>query len=123
MGLAMLAYCAPEKGGCMTDHTPLDAYLLEGAERRPSEMHTRSGYPIWTLVSVWYARGQSDGALIAEYALAPQEWAAAKAYYFAQQQAIDARRTLNDEPGLAPPGAISLDDLLKEQAASERGNR
>lgn len=83
-------------------------------------MHTYSGHPIWTLVSVWYARGQSDDALIAEYALDPQEWAAAKAYYFAHQQAIDARRALNDEPGLAPPGAISLDDLLKEQTTSKR---
>lgn len=107
----------------MANNTPPNAYLLEGAERRPSDMHTRSGYPVWTLVSVWYARGQSDDALIAEYALDPHEWAAAKAYYFDHQQTIDARRALNDEPGPPPPGAISLDDLLKEQAASERGNR
>lgn len=107
----------------MPDTTPPDTYLLEGAERRPSDMHTRSGYPIWTLVSVWYARGQSDEALVTEYALDPQEWAAAKAYYFLHQREIDARRILNDEPGTPPPSAISLDDLLKEQTASERGNR
>lgn len=100
--------------------TPTDAYLLEGAERRPSDMHVRSGYPIWTLVSVWYARGQSDEAVIAEYALDPQEWAAAKAYYFAHQRAIDARRALNDEPGPPPPGAVSLADLLKEQPTPKR---
>ena len=104
----------------MCSSTPLDTYLLEGAEQRPSDMHTRSGYPIWTLVSVWYARGQSDSAVIAEYALDPQEWAAAKAYYFTHQRAIDARRALNDEPALPLHGAISLDDLLKEQSASER---
>lgn len=106
----------------MPGHASSDAYLLDGPERRPSDMHTRSGYPIWTLVSVWYARGQSDDAILAEYALDPQEWAAAKAYYFAHQREIDARRTLNDEPGTPPPGAISLDDLLKQQAPAERGN-
>lgn len=100
--------------------TPSDAYLLEGAERQPSDMHVRSGYPIWTLVSVWFAREQSDDAVIAEYALDPQEWAAAKAYYFAHQRAIDARRALNDEPGLPLPGAVSLTDLLKEQPDPQR---
>ncbi len=104
----------------MSITTPSDAYLLDGAERRPSDMHTRSGYPIWTLVSVWYARGQSDDAVIAEYALDPQEWAAAKAYYFAHQSAIDARRALNDEPAPPLPGAVSLDDLLRERPDSKR---
>lgn len=104
----------------MSSNTPPDAYLLEGAECRPSDMHVRSGYPIWTLVSVWYARGQSDDAVIAEYALYPQEWAAAKAYYFAHQHMIDARRTLNDEPGPPRRGARTLDDLAKEQSSSER---
>jgi hypothetical protein len=99
----------------MSIKTPSDAYLLEGAERRPSDMHTRSGYPIWTLVSIWYAREQSDDAVITEYALDPREWATAKAYYFAHQQAIDARRVLNDEQGSQLPGAVSLEDLLKEQ--------
>ncbi len=104
----------------MSIKTPSDAYLLEGAERRPSDMHTRSGYPIWTLVSVWYARGQSDDALIAEYALDPREWAAAKAYYFAHQQVIDARRALNDESAPPLPGAVSLADLLREQSNPKR---
>ena len=99
---------------------PPDAYLLEGAERRPSDMHVRSGYPIWTLVSVWYARGQSDDALVAEYALDPDEWAAAKAYYFAHRQPIDARRALNDEPQAPLPGAKTLEDVLKERDASAR---
>ena len=62
---------------------PSNAYLLEGAEHRPSDMHVRSGYPIWVLVSVWYARSQSDEALLIEYALDPAEWAAATTYYFA----------------------------------------
>lgn len=104
----------------MSIQTPPDAYLLEGAERRPSDMHVRSGYPIWTLVSVWYARGQSDEALIAEYALDAEEWAAAKAYYVTHRQEIDARRAQNDEPRLPLPGAVSLDALLKEQPDSMR---
>lgn len=99
--------------------TPPDTFPMEGSEHRPSDMHIRSGYPIWTLVSVWYARGQSDDALIAEYALDPQEWAAAKSYYFAHQRAIDARRTLNDEPSSPLPGAVSLDDLLREHGISQ----
>lgn len=98
----------------MSIMTPSDAFLLEGAEHRPSDMHVRSGYPIWTLVSVWYAREMSDDAVIAEYALEPQEWATAKAYYFAHQQEIDDRRALNEEPSPPLPGAITLDALLKE---------
>lgn len=100
--------------------TPPNAYLLEGAERRPSDMRVRSGYPIWSLVSVWNARGQSDDALLSEYALDPAEWAAAKSYYFAHQQAIDARRALNDEPHAPLPGATTLEELLKEHDASTR---
>jgi hypothetical protein len=101
--------------------TPHDAYLREGAEHRPSDMHVRSGYPIWTLVSVWYARGQSDDAVIAEYALDSQEWVAAKSYYFAHQREIDARRTLNDEePDVPIPDAVTIDEFLAEKPDADK---
>lgn len=71
---------------------PLDEFLLEGPQRAPADMHVISGYPIWILVSVWRARGDSDADVIAEYALDPREWQAAKNYYLVHQAEIDARR-------------------------------
>lgn len=103
----------------MSPTQPTNPYLLEGWRRTPSDMHVQSGYPIWTLESVWYARGQSDEAVIKEYDLHPAEWAAAKEYYFAHQQAIDARRILNDEPGDLIPGSILLEDLLRSLPEDE----
>jgi hypothetical protein len=96
----------------MAQNTDVGPYLEAGPLHQPSDTQVRSGYPIWTLISVWAARGQSDEAVIQEYALDPAEWAAAKAYYAAHKDVIDARRTLNDEPGDMPPEGILLEDLL-----------
>lgn len=93
----------------------MSRYLEEGARHTPSDMHTRSGYPIWQLVAVWHARGQSDERVIAEYGLDPLEWAAAKDYYLRHREAIDARRILNDkEPSSPVPGAITVEELLSQ---------
>lgn len=102
----------------MTDSAGSDPYIDTGPLQRASDARVRSGYPIWTLVSVWEARGQSDEAVIKEFALDPAEWAAAKAYYRAHKQVIDARRTLNDEPGDLPPGGVLLEDLLARRATT-----
>lgn len=101
----------------MAVSTRLSHFLEEGALHMPSDMHTRTGYPVWQLIDVWYARGTSDARVIAEYSLDPLEWAAAKDYYFKHQSEIDARRILNDEePSIPVPGAVTLEDLLAEQS-------
>lgn len=102
----------------MAQSTDLGPHLEAGKLHQPSDARVRSGYPIWTLVSVWEARGQSDDAVIQEYALDSAEWAAAKAYYFAHKDAIDARRALNDEPGDIPPDGIMLEDVLAQQSGT-----
>ena len=99
--------------------TSMSIYLSEGADNQPSDVHVRSGYPVWLLVSVWYARGQSDSALISEYQIEPAEWEAAKAYYFAHQTDIDARRLRNEEVRPLPPGAITLEELLAKYPQTE----
>ena len=91
---------------------PLNDFLLEGPQRQPADMRVQTGYPIWILVSVWRARGDSDTDVIAEYALDPREWQAAKSYYLAHQAEIDARRARNDQAGIALPNAILIEDLL-----------
>jgi hypothetical protein len=97
----------------------MSAYLSEGADNQPSDAHVRSGYPIWMLMSVWYARGQSDAAVIAEYQIEPVEWEAAKAYYFAHKADIDARRLRNEEIRPLPPGAITIEELLARYSRDE----
>lgn len=75
---------------------PLNDWLVEGPRGEPGDMRVRSGYPVWILVSVWRARGDSDADVIAEYALDPNEWQAAKNYYLAHQAEIE------------PPGARAM---------------
>jgi hypothetical protein len=96
---------------------PRDDVLVEGPQREPADMRVRTGYPIWILVSVWRARGDSDADVIAEYALDPGEWRAAKRYYLAHQTAIDARRARNDQAGVAAPDAILIEDFLASSSA------
>lgn len=96
----------------------LDDLLLEGPQHEPADMRVVSGYPVWILVSVWRARGDSDADVIAEYALDPREWQAAKSYYLAHQAEIDARRARNDQSGVALPGAIMIEDLLASSTAA-----
>lgn len=97
---------------------PLDPFLLEGPQREPADMRVITGYPIWILISVWRARGDSDADVLAEYALDPREWQAAKSYYFAHQAEIDARRARNDQAGVALPGAVLIEDLLASRGAT-----
>lgn len=97
---------------------PLDKFLLEGPQREPADMRVITGYPVWILISVWRARGDSDAEVIAEYALDPREWQAAKSYYLAHQAAIDGRRARNDQAGIALPGAILIEDLLASHGAT-----
>jgi hypothetical protein len=80
-------------------------------------MRVQAGYPIWILVSVWRARGDSDADVIAEYGLEPSEWQAAKSYYLAHQAEIDAKRARNDQAGISFPGAILIEDLLASDGA------
>ena len=91
---------------------PLSDFLLEGPQRQPADMRVQTGYPIWILVSVWRARGDSDADVIAEYGLDPHEWQAAKSYYLAHQAEIDARRARNDQVETSLPGAILIEDFL-----------
>lgn len=93
--------------------------MSEGAHNQPSDERVRSGYRIWMLVSVWEARGQSDSAIIAEYQLKPAESEAAKAYYFAHQADIDARRLRNEALRPLPPGAITIEELLAKYPHGE----
>ncbi len=93
--------------------TNTSPYLEEGPRHRPSDMHTRSGYPIWTLAAAWHARGESDEAIMADYSLDRAEWEAAKEYYFAHQAVMDARRILNEEEQIVlEPGTVTLDQFL-----------
>lgn len=97
----------------------LSSYLAHGPRRRPSDMHTRSGYPVWVLAAVWHARGESDAAVIAEYGLDPAEWEAAKQYYFAHQAVMDAVRILNEEEQEElEPGETTLEQLLAEHRSA-----
>lgn len=79
---------------------------------RPSGARSRSGYPIWTLIDVWYALGEDDEAVRADYELDEDEWAEVRAYYTANRTEIDARRIRNAEPSADVPGAITLEDLF-----------
>ena len=97
---------------------PLDEFLLEGPQRAPADMHVISGYPICILVSVWRAHSDYDAYVIAEYALDPREWQAAKNYYLVHQAEIDARRARNDQSGAAFPGATLIEDLLASSGAA-----
>jgi hypothetical protein len=81
-----------------TNTTVANPYLLHGADQRASEMHVRSGYPIWNLIGDWITQRYSDGAVIADYQLDPAEWAAAKAYYLDHKAVIDARLIVNQAP-------------------------
>jgi hypothetical protein len=79
---------------------------------RPSEGRVSSGYPIWSLIDAWYACGESDDAVRADFDLSAEEWAQAKAYYAAHRVEIDALRTRNAEETSPPPGATTLEDLF-----------
>ena len=57
-----------------------------------------SGYPIWSLIDAWYACGESDDAVRADFDLSAGEWAEAKAYYAAHRIEIDALRTMGLDP-------------------------
>lgn len=93
-------------------------WLQNGPNHRPSDMRTRSGYPIWQLISVWRAREQSDQAIIDEYNVDPVEWSVAKAFYYAHQAVMDARRILNDEE-IASSTGTTLEELLARHADRE----
>lgn len=80
------------------DSTVINHYLVYGADRRASEMHVRSGYPIWNLIGDWITRAYQDDLVIRDYSLDPAEWAAAKAYYLAHKAVLDARLIVNQEP-------------------------
>lgn len=67
---------------------------------------------------MWRAHGDSDADVIAEYALDPREWQAAKSYYLAHQADIDARRARNDQSGVSLPGAVLIEDLLASRGAA-----
>ena len=77
---------------------PLDPHLLPGPNNTASDMQVQSGYPIWNLIADWMTQQYGDDAVIADYALDPQEWAAAKAFYLSHKAMIDARIILNQEP-------------------------
>ncbi|MGH2517405.1 MAG: hypothetical protein ACRDHP_17285 [Ktedonobacterales bacterium] len=99
----------------MTNDTAINRhYLLHGADRRASDMHVQSGYPIWNLIADWIARHYSDAAVIADYELDPTEWAAAKQYYLDHRAVIDARIILNQEPfdDEIEPGITTSDDFF-----------
>ncbi len=81
-----------------TDSTVSSPYLVHGADRRASDMHVRSGYPIWNLIGDWITRQYHDDDVIRDYSLDPAEWTAAKAYYLQHKAVIDARLILNQEP-------------------------
>ena len=81
-------------------------------EQPPSEARSRSGYPIWALIDAWYALGQSDEAVRADYELDEDEWREVRALYAAHREEIDARRMRNAEPRPDVPGAITLEDLF-----------
>lgn len=81
-----------------TNTTANHRYLLHGADRRASDMHVQSGYPIWNLIADWIAQHHSDAAVIQDYQLDPAEWAAAKQYYLDHRAVIDARIIVNQEP-------------------------
>ena len=71
-----------------------------------------SGYPIWSLIDAWYACGESDEAVRADFDLSAAEWAEAKAYYAAHRAEIDALRIRNAEETSPVPGATTLEDLF-----------
>ena len=79
---------------------------------RASEGRVGSGYPIWSLVDAWYACGESDEAVRADFDLSAAEWAEAKAYYAAHRVEIDALRTRNAEETSPVVGATTLEDLF-----------
>ncbi len=79
---------------------------------RASEGRVSSGYPIWSLIDAWYACGESDEAVRADFDLSVAEWAEAKAHYFAHRPEIDALRTRNAEETPPVPGATTLEDLF-----------
>lgn len=80
------------------DSTAMNQYLAHGADRRASDMHVRSGYPIWNLIGDWIAQDYDDTAVIHDYNLDPAEWDAAKTYYLQHRAVIDARLIRNQEP-------------------------
>lgn len=110
-----------------TDTTVANPYLLHGADHRASEMHVRSGYPIWNLIGDWITQGYSDAAVIADYQLDPAEWEAAKAYYLDHKAVIDARLIMNQEPcdREIEPGIATAEDFfawtMRSGAAKARG--
>jgi hypothetical protein len=79
---------------------------------RPSEGRVSSGYPIWSLIDAWYACGESDEAVCADFELSESEWAEAKRHYAAHRPEIDALRTRNAEETSPVPGATTLEDLF-----------
>ena len=97
-----------------TDTTAFRRYLHHGADCRASDMHVRSGYPIWNLIADWIAQQHSDAAVIQDYQLDPAEWAAAKQYYLDHRAVIDARIILNQEPydKEIEPGIATPDDFF-----------
>jgi hypothetical protein len=92
--------------------TQAEARRQSEPKMRPSEGRVRSGYPIWSLIDAWYASGESDDVVRADFDLDAGEWAEAKAYYSAHRPEIDALRTRNAEETTPVPGAITLEDLF-----------
>ncbi len=64
------------------------------------------------MIDAWYALGEDDEAVRADYELDEGEWAEVRAQYATHREEIDARRTRDAEPPLDVPGAISLEDLF-----------
>jgi hypothetical protein len=110
-----------------TNSTVLDHYLEYGSDHRASEMHVRSGYPIWNLIGDWITQHYNDDAVMRDYQIEPAEWAAAKTYYFAHKAVIDARLIANQEPAdeEIEPGITTSEEFfawsLREGSDKARG--
>jgi hypothetical protein len=100
---------------------PLNTYLVPGPQDTASDMHVQSGYPIWNLVADWIAQNHADDAVVANYGIAPAEWAAAKEFYLKHKAMIDARIILNQEPiGQLVEGLNTPEDFFTWAAKQDK---
>jgi hypothetical protein len=54
----------------------LDPHLLVSDRGTMDDVRVQSCYPVWNLVGDWMTRGYDDQAIIADYGISREEWAA-----------------------------------------------
>ncbi|HEX6123445.1 MAG TPA: hypothetical protein VFY89_09800 [Ktedonobacterales bacterium] len=77
---------------------PLDPHLLISDRGTVDDVRVQSGYPIWNLVGDWMGHHYDDDAVVADYGISREEWAAAKQYYLDHKIFFDARIITNSQP-------------------------